>query len=824
MQKSKHKLTKASTRKRLAKFGVATTIALFSSISLIPFSSAISEEKQVLMKSKEINIPSAPLADSLAQLGDILQINIIAPESLVKGKQAPSIFGVFTVEQVLEITLEGTGLVAEKQSGNGVYVVLNSSVHSNSASFNDDPNIGETVEVITILGKRETGYTSRTQSGAAFSDQLIFDTPYSVGIITQELLIDQQIRGLSDITKNDPSIVVGNFVGASNDVASIRGFILDNSSSYRRESLLFQNQVRTAFENKAAVEIIKGPTSLRYGFVPPGGVINYVLKRPTDDPYRFAQLFGDGHGGAGVHIDLGGRNDDIGYRFNAVFAEEASFVDNVSGPRYLLSAFLDWQPTDNLLIEFESEIQRQDIEAQAFMSVFSFDQSVSLSEQRQIIDNYDPSTYLGQSWSSSPNQSIITSLGATYDLNDDWSIRGKVQHMYGRSDIESTRIIAGSLQSNGDYTVGTFFSPNEVRDPRSAEFIVEGNFETFDVSHNVAFGFAWSKNPLRFPLDRTFPEAGNSNIFDPVTLSRPSAQSGPTLDALFFNQRAFFVSDFITVTDWLKFSAALRWTEQENEDIFNATRTLVTTYKDDTVVPNFGVIINPVDRLSLYSSFSRGITPGRQIPPNAANSGFESNLVLDPAETDQFEIGAKYEVFDGAILTAAYFDITQPLPDLDSQNIFRYLGDQRHRGIEVTLTGDITDTLRVVMGGYTLDPSIENPNDPVLDGNIPAGIPELQLNVFVDYELPSIPGLALNAGIFHAGDVFADQANTFELDSYTRFDVGARYKFNIGEHAMTARLNIRNLSDEHYVEQVVFGGTFLFGATRTMLFSLATEF
>jgi iron complex outermembrane recepter protein len=199
----------------------------------------------------------------------------------------------------------------------------------------------KTAEGILVVGKRESGYKSETQSGGTFGEQRILDTPFSVTVIPQELLIDQQVRSLGDVVRNDPSTLVSSPPGF-NDTINVRGYNLDNSSSYRRDGLIFQNQVQSPFENKAAVEIIKGPTSVRYGFTPPGGVINYVLKRPTATPYSFVQAFGDSYGSYGVHADVGGPiSDTVGVRLNTVAAREATFVDDVAGGRYMASALVE---------------------------------------------------------------------------------------------------------------------------------------------------------------------------------------------------------------------------------------------------------------------------------------------------------------------------------------------------------------------------------------------------------------------------------------------------------------------------------------------------
>lgn len=390
-------------------------------------------------------------------------------------------------------------------------------------------------EGILVVGKRESGYRSESQSGGTFGEQSILDTPFSVTVIPQELLIDQQVRSLGDIARNDPSTIVSTPPGF-NDTVNVRGYNLDNSSSYRREGLIFQNQVQSPFENKAAVEIVKGPTGVRYGFTPPGGIINYVLKRPTPTAYSFAQAFGDSYGGYGVHADVGGPvGNNLGVRLNAVAAREATFVDGVAGGRYLASALVEWKPTDNLVIDFDLEYQFRELEQQSIISFGSFSASVTPDERRQVLENFDQTTFLGQDFGTYPTSNVIGSAGLKWEFAPGWTLQARAQQMRLERDQQGVGIRAGTLQANGDYTATIFFSPNQVRDPFSAEAFVTGGFETFGITHEIAVGAAYSRNPLKFSLTSATPILGASNIFNPVTLPRPAPAdlvTSPVVDAL----------------------------------------------------------------------------------------------------------------------------------------------------------------------------------------------------------------------------------------------------------------------------------------------------
>ena len=803
--------------------GMASSLAIMA-----PPPGALAQDNRSAAVAQSFNLPAGPLGDAFFAITTAFDVNIIADERLIQGKIAPAVSGAATAEAALTRVLAGSGLSADR-SASGAFVIARQAATqapdvSEATGRRAAQEEASVADMITVLGRRETGYMSRRQSGGTFGEQSIFDTPFSVTVIPQEFLLDQQVRSLGDIVRNDPSMLVTASPGLF-DTVSIRGYGLSNASSYRRESVIFQNQAQSPFENKAAVEIVKGPTSVRYGFTPPGGVVNYVLKRPTDEPYRFAQAFGDTNGSYGIHLDVGGRiNDELGFRFNGVASRESTFVDGIDGPRQMFSALFEWTPTDRLRVDVEGEYQYRELEEQPRIRVSSFDASLTPDERADLLERFDPTRFIGQDWGTYPTSTYVGSLGVQYDFSSDWRLHGRVQKMRLVRDQQAGTIAAGSLQANGDFTQGTYFDPSQIRDPLSAEVFVTGRFDTFGVGHDVAFGGAVSRNPIHFSLaGDCCLEAGTSNIFNPVDLPRPPVTATPTVDALYFNQEAVFVSNLVTVTDNLTLFGAVRWSRQENRDRFNAEAVLETTYEDSIFAPNLGVIYNPTDTVTLYGSYSQGITTGAQIPPDAANFGLNDELFLDPAETEQFEAGIKAALFKGAIFTAAYFDISQPLATLDENNVFGYLGDQNHRGVEVNLAGDITDNLRIIAGGLYLDAEIADPGDPNVDGNRPSATPELQFNFFADYAVPFVEGLALNGGVFFTGDRFADNLTTFKADGYVRVDLGVRYRFDVGDQRLTARLNVRNVADADFVEGADFG-SFFFGSPRAAFFSLATEF
>lgn len=674
--------------------------------------------------------------------------------------------------------------------------------------------------VIVVTGERERGYRADNQSVALFGSRPVLDTPFSVSSLSIELLQDQQVRTLFDVAKNDPSVVATDAATGFYDSVAIRGFELSNSSGYYREGLLYQNQAQSPFENKAAVEILKGVSGLRFGFASPGGVVNYVFKRPTSAPYQFADVFGDSNGGVGIHADIGGPvSETLGFRFNGVLARDALFVDGIAGPRAMASLFLAWKPAPNFTLELEGEYQFRELEQNATIYLDAFSPDLSQSQVRDLLSRYDRRTYLGQSWTTYPTRNLIGSARAKWEFSPGWTLRGGLQKMNLVRDQNATYIAFQSIDARGNFASELYFQPNQRRDPLTAELAVEGRFNTGPISHEIVIGAYHLNNLLTFPQFGFYDVIGQSNLFDPVAIPDPKVTSDPSFTGVREQQWSLYATDFIGITDQLTLLVGGRYTKPKFETFFNPDQSRDSLYEKSVFTPVGAVIFKPTDNISIYASYAEGFDQGGTAPLGTVNA----NQVLPPVTSRQYEIGAKAELFEGATLTGAVFDIARTLEIIDDSNRYVQDGRQRHRGFEMTLAGQIMPALRVVGGVQYLDAKIEKTDNLAILGNRPTNVPEWQGNIFVDYRLPVEADLAVNGGVFMSGRKFADEANSFAVDGYTRLDLGARYRFDLGSTRATLRLVVENVFNGNYFTGVGFG-TFQFAAPRTARVSLSTVF
>jgi iron complex outermembrane recepter protein len=671
-------------------------------------------------------------------------------------------------------------------------------------------------EVVVTADAEGKSYRARRQGASFFVEKSQLDTPFQVSVFTEQLMKDQIARTLVDVVKHDPAVVLSNAMPGYYDGVNIRGFELNNWSGYRRESLMFANQASPPMENKERIEIVKGLSALRYGFTNPGGIVNWVLKKPTAERLIEVNINANEFGGAGVHTDLGGRFGEgqrFGYRVNLAAEREATYIDEVKGNRRMASAYLDWAISPSLLAEFESEYHERSLPQQVNVSLSSFAPGVP----RVLPSALGPSTFLGQAWGTYPTEVTNTSARLSWSITDAWQLRTVVQYSDLWRDQHAAGIRAGSLQANGDFQVTTFYSPDQTRKALTSEVVLDGRFNTGQVKHEVAFGTASMDHKVGFG-DSLTPVLGVSNLVTPRAVPGPSGPGLPSTLRSRNRERAVFVADMLTFNPQWSVFAGLRHTRPDYVT-YNSAQVQTSIYDKAVNTPSAGVVYKPSPTLSLYASYAEGVEQGGTAPVTAINA----NEVLSPLESDQFELGVKAELFAGASLSAALFKIDKGLEYVNAGNLYVQDGRQVHTGAELSLSGELKKGMRLVGGVMWLDPKVERSVNAALVGKRPVNAARRQASLFLDADVAGVQGLVLSGGVFYSGDKAVDAANTVLVPGYTRFDLGARYSTTIGGKATTLRAYLENVGDKTYFSSTSFG-SLQFGAPRALRLSASTRF
>lgn len=585
--------------------------------------------------------------------------------------------------------------------------------------------------------------------------------------------------------------------------------------------------------NKAAVEVNKGLSALRYGATSPGGTINYVVKRPTDEPLRMLNVSADGNGAYGVHADLGGRfggDGKFGYRINVAADELRSHVDAFKGDKQFISGFFDWQVNDKLTLELDVEHQRMEKLSLRTPSLWWWgwdEDAAAVAAAQAAFSRLGPKIYSSQSWAMEPNEQTYVVARANYQFNDNWkaSISAHDSRLKRDQDASGVWDVVGP---NGDYEADIYYSPDQERNYRAYQLVIQGDVGQGSMRHELAFGYDQVQRDMTYP-DGVYQSIGFDNIFNPVGFPRPPvgpADAGPSYLANRSRQQSWFLTDNFVINDQWRVFGGLRHTNIEQFRAGSAVAPLDKRYDKSTVNPTLGLVYKPVPHASIYLSYAEGIEQGGVVNGATYTNNGEQ---LSPLTSHQYEIGVKWEIGTDTMLSAALFEIDKGLEiDRDNGNGTRTRvqdGRQLHRGFEITASGQLTPQLKVIAGLAYLDPEIQKTSNTALIGKKPQGVPDWQANLFADYSLDAwLPGLSINGGLYYGGEKAIDPANLWMADSYVRLDAGVKYvqKLSAGQK-LTYRLNVENLTDKRYLASTTWG-SLQFGAPRTAFASVSLDF
>ena len=689
-----------------------------------------------------------------------------------------------------------------------------------------------TLDTVTVLGQEATDYQAKKAAVAGFDNAPLLDTPASVSVITEGRLKDQQARLLSEVLKNDASVgdsyaPVGyyeNFV--------IRGFALNPASSYKINGRTITGEQNVALENKQQVEVLKGLAGLQSGVSEPGGLVNYVSKRPEN--VRSVTVSTNEHGERYLATDIGGwlgTEQQVGVRINLAHEDIRSYVDHADGKRDFASLALDWNISPNALLQLNAEYQDREQR-----SVPGY-QLLGGTEVPHHVSPKDLLAY--QSWS---NPVGIRSLNLDglfeYRFNDAWKASFSASRSrvviddystfawgcYGAASCANTAV-PNHFSAEGDYDISDYRSPDDTRSNEEAQAALNGQFDTGFLKHDLTFG----TTAFRRLVDRrksVNEYIGEGNIYQPSPVLEPyDGPLGHTYRRLDSRQYGLFASDRISFNEQWQTILGGRQVRLDEETYNQAGDTTRHTQRS-VFLPQVALIYKPRPDTSLYASYSKGLSLGGE----AAWFSSNADEVLPPTTSRQLEVGIKRD-FQRLSLTAALFQITEDLqynrPNDDGTTTFVQQGKQKNVGIELSANGRVTSDLQVSASVAAIRAQVSGSGTDDYDGHQAINVPKLRASLHGDYSIPGVPGLALLGGVQYSASKYANREATVKVDDYAVFDVGGRYTTKVGDYATVLRLTVDNLFDKRYWRDVgeSAGDGYLFlGAPRTARLSATVNF
>ncbi|RSO31623.1 TonB-dependent siderophore receptor [Acinetobacter lactucae] len=703
--------------------------------------------------------------------------------------------------------------------------LITSVVYANEAEVSQLPTI-----TVNATQNNDALYTSKKVNLSGFQTGDVKKVPASITTITSERIADQHAKTLTDVIKNDSSLGDGyaaigyypNFVA--------RGFSLDLGSSYLINGHTIRGEQNVALENKEQVEILKGISAIQSGMSTPGGVVNYVTKRPAD--IKTITVDANSEGGYTLATDVGGFvNDSFGYRINLAHESIHPNVDHANGKREFGSVALDWKINERSKLLFDIEAQHQ-----SQRSVPGY----QLLDGQEVPTNVDQDRLLGyQSWSKPVvNKSLNASLKYQYAFNDQWN--GSLSASQSRvviddysafpwacySDICEYSGLGNTFDKHGNYDIYDFRSPDDTRITNQFSAGLEGQFNTGNIQHQIAFKLQRTYKTLKHhtPLNVA---VGTGNIYQDTIDYSPSSESlGDRYKALESDQTAFTVSDRVQFNDQWSTLLGGKLIHLD-EQAYNSDAQLSRDTDLNKFLPQLALMYSPTAGTNLYASYAKGLSDGGEAPWYAETNAYQ---VLSPRNSEQYELGVKQQIRN-FLLTAAIFDLKQDnqYTTANSEGKLEFVeqGEQHNQGIELGLTGALTDTVDVSSGiTYTKSRLVDIESDSY-KGHQTQNVPKVRATAQLSYKVPSVEGLRLLSGMQYSSSKYANKEGTSKVGGYSVFNIGAAYKTNFSGHDTTFRFNIDNLFNKKYWRDVgaFMGDDYLFlGNPRTAQFSTTFSF
>lgn len=809
---NKHKQTKLAV-------AVAALLATASATLPLAAQAQTAQQSQALSQQISFRIQAGPLSTALAAFAEQAGVLLSVDSSVTDGKRTSGLDGTLATGEALERLLSGTGLDYRMMDSGAVTIV---------EAGNGEASQITTLAPVTVTGWRTStteDYRAGVVSSATKTEEKLVNVAGSVSVVTESAIDDQNATTVGEALRNVPGIGVGpNPANVSvQEEVTIRGFeapLIRVNGVQRRST----GPMSTA--NIASVEVLKGPFSVLYGDLSPGGFVNIQTKRPEAEAAHSIAL-GSSRvtGGRGYslegEVDLTGpvnHDQSVLYRFIASANDGDSFIEDNDFQQLFVAPSLSYlTPDDRLRVDLDLTYLSND-------STFEFGVP-SLNGRLDSRIDYD--AFLGSSDSSKETKDYSAELRAEYALADFTTLDAALSWHLNEHDSRALRPFGAPGQRvAADNTVRRSYSLRAF-DSEDTQFETNLIHEVF--TDQIDWRFLVGADFRETKVDDAGPGRGNITNFDRVDVLNPN--SSTPIPPLSDPGITFFDTSRQTTDSWGSYVQVEAWIQDRVKLIGGARYTDIKYRYEDTssflfveeaqkVSPRAGILFKATPDTSLYASYS---------------TSFEQPLSFDPAdpadptEAKQWEAGVKQEFLEGRLYaTASVFNIVQEnIPQPDPADPFRsiQIGKAETRGLELEMSGELNDKLQLIAGYAYLDNEVSEATDGT-EGNRLSNTPGHSGSVWINYQVfeQASRGLSLGAGVFAKGERYTSVQNRNVLPGYASVDANAQYQFRYAENDITLQAGLKNILDKEYYTGGFGEGIGFRGEPRTAYVKVRTDF
>ena len=658
-------------------------------------------------------------------------------------------------------------------------------------------------EPIVVVGQRD-GYDPRDTRTATKTDTPLQDVPQAVSVVTAQQIADQGLKSITDVLRTVPGATVASGEGHRDQII-LRG--QNTTADFFVDGIRDDVQYYRGLYNLDRVEVLKGPNAMIFGRGGGGGIVNRVTKKANGKTFAAGALSLDTHGAWSAEADLGAPiAAGLSGRLNAAYETFDSFRDHVDGHRIGLNPTLGWDVGDTTRIDLSYEY----------------------SHDRRITDRGIPSKN-GRPLEGAQDQFFgdpdvnrlrfdahVGDLAVEHRISDRLRWTGKVR--VGTYDKFYRNALAATAVTPADTVQIEAYQSLTKRDAVFVQNDLVLNVDTGPVRHTLLAGVDYSNQDTFADRQQGFFDAAGTQLRLTVPLSATD-----NLPAIFFRdspvRRAtaadtdarsvgLYVQDQTRIGDHVEILAGLRrdWFRLHYADRLSPAD---LTRKDALWSPRVGLVLKPVETLSIYGSWSKSFLPqsGDQFSSLTATTAS-----LAPEKFTNREIGLKWAARPGLDVTlAAYIlDRTNTRATDPATQLTVLTGAQRSKGIEASVAGKLTSRLSVAASAALQKAEIRRTTAAASAGRDVPSVPRFTSSLWGRYDVTSRIGLGL--GLYHQSKSFASISNAVTVPGYTRLDAAAFIGLT---DQVALQLNVENLLDKDYVGLSHTDNNLTPGAPRT---------
>ncbi|MBR1201701.1 TonB-dependent siderophore receptor [Bradyrhizobium sp. AUGA SZCCT0124] len=650
------------------------------------------------------------------------------------------------------------------------------------------------------------------------------DTSQTVNVVPEQVLKDQLPRNLDDALANVSGVTQGNTLAGTQDAVMRRGFGDNRDGSIMRNGMPLV-QGRSLDAAVESVEVLKGPASLLYGIMDPGGIVNTISKRPELYQHGSVTLLGstfaNSRTGADGTVDITGPigNGGLAYRFIGYGVSEDYWRNFGRHREMLVAPSLAWYG-ENTTVQLNYEHRE---------FITPFDRGTAFDPVTKAPLAIPATRRLDEPFNNVWGTSDLMQASVEHRLNQDWKLFAA--YSYNTETFSANQLrITGINTKTGIETRSNDGTQGSLSNASYGTSYLQGNVWIGNIRNEVLFGGDGQYRTIY--RDNLIRQATPSfNFYNPVYgLITPgttvSAVDSAQTDKL--GQWSLFFQDTLHLTERFALVGGVRY--MEYDQIAGKGRPFITNtnVSGDKALPLGGAILKLTDEVSLYASYTQSLKPTSTIAPLTGGVVIGSNIA--PEEGTQWETGVKFDFNKRISGTLALYDIDKKnvlvsqLNPATSIVEYRTAGKVRSRGVELDVTGRLTDNWSMIGSyGYT-DARVTE--DPTLAGNALQNVALNTASLYLVYDFgTTLPGrLRLGGGARYVGDRPGDATNSFVLPAYTVADVFATYETKVQTFPVVYQFNVKNLFDTVYYPSAVSNLAVAMGDARRFSLSATVKF